>query len=65
MIHCLCGDRGAGVDFCIAQSMELCPYSVYCPDGGGNPPIGGTKGGDKWSPMSDGVNRWVQVGCAN
>ena len=42
--------------------MELCPYEIYCPDGGGSPPLGGTKAGDKWSPMSDGTNRWVQVG---
>ena len=42
--------------------MELCPYEIYCPDGGGSPPLGGTKAGDKWSPMSDGTNRLVQVG---
>ena len=44
------------------QAMELCPYQIYCPDGGGSPPLGGTKAGDKWSPMSDATNRWVQVG---
>ena len=53
---------GAGVDFCNAQNMELCPYEIYCPDGPANPPLGGTKPGDMWSPMSDGTNRWVQVG---
>jgi hypothetical protein len=42
--------------------MEMCPYKTYCPEGGGSPPIGGTKPGDMWSPMSDGPNRWVQVG---
>jgi hypothetical protein len=56
---------GAGVDFCIAQGKELCPYEVICPEGGGSPPVGGTKSGDKWSPMSDGANRWVQVGVWN
>lgn len=53
---------GEGVDFCTGLTMELCPYSVICPDGGAMPPLGGTKGGDKWSPMSDATNRWVQVG---
>jgi hypothetical protein len=38
-------------------AMELCPYRIYCPDGGGNPPVGGRKVGDKWSPMSDGENK--------
>ena len=59
---------GAGSDFCTDQEMSLCPYSTYCPDGGGSSPLGGTKDGDKWSPFSDGANRWVQVGvceCAN
>ena len=39
-----------------------CTDEIYCPDGGGQPPVGGTKPGDKWSPMADGTNRWVQVG---
>ena len=57
---------GAGSDFCTDQEMSLCPYSTYCPDGGGSSPLGGTKDGDKWSPFSDGANRWVQVGvCEN
>ena len=53
---------GEGVDFCSAQSMELCTYMSYCPEGGGSPPLGGTKGGDKWSPVGDRTNMWVQVG---
>ena len=39
-----------------------CTDSVYCPDGGGQDPFGGTKDGDKWAPMADAPNRWVQVG---
>jgi hypothetical protein len=50
------------VNFCVDMNKELCPYSVYCPNGGGSPPFGGTKPGDKWSPMSDAPNRLVQVG---
>jgi hypothetical protein len=53
---------GKAVEYCTAKDRELCPYSVYCPAGGGSPPLGGTKSGDKWSPMADGANRWVQVG---
>ena len=53
---------GSGVDYCIDQGMELCPYEIYCPDGGASPPLGGTKPGDKWSPTSDRSNMWVQVG---
>jgi hypothetical protein len=53
---------GKGADYCFIQGMELCRYGSYCPDGGGNPPVGGTKEGDEWAPMSDQPNRWVQVG---
>eukprot|EP01050_Picozoa_sp_SAG11_P010571 SAG11_NODE_1065_length_5989_cov_103.088285_4_plen_367_part_00 len=57
---------GHAVDYCATQpggAMELCPYAVYCPDGGGNPPLGGAaKDGDMWSPTSDRANMWVQVG---
>ena len=31
-------------------------------DGGASPPLGGTKSGDMWSPVSDRDNQWVQVG---
>jgi hypothetical protein len=53
---------GKAADYCNARGKEMCPYDVYCPDGGGSPPLGGTKSGDRWAPMSDGANRWVQVG---
>jgi hypothetical protein len=53
---------GAATQFCDAQRMELCPVDVYCPNGVNQPPVGGTKNGDKWSPVSDAENRWVQVG---
>lgn len=53
---------GAATQFCDAQRMELCPVDAYCPNGVGQPPVGGTKTGDKWSPVSDAENRWVQVG---
>ena len=53
---------GSGVTFCDNQGMELCPYAIYCPDGGASSPIGGTKGGDMWAPVSDRANQWVQVG---
>ena len=53
---------GAATQFCDAQRMELCPVDVYCPNGVSQPPVGGTKSGDKWSPVSDAENRWVQVG---
>eukprot|EP01043_Picozoa_sp_COSAG02_P057026 COSAG02_NODE_6857_length_3324_cov_17.657674_2_plen_808_part_01 len=53
---------GKGVDYCFLQGMELCRYASYCPDGSGQPPVGGTKIGDEWAPVSDQPNRWVQVG---
>ena len=59
-----------GVEFCANQGneldgdpWELCPYETYCPNGGGQEPIGGRKSGDKWSPISDSPNKWVQVGA--
>ena len=53
---------GSGITFCDNQGMELCPYAIYCPDGGASSPVGGTKGGDMWAPVSDRSNQWVQVG---
>ena len=53
---------GHAVDFCAAVGGELCTYATYCPQGGGNPPIGGVKRGDEWAPFADEPNRWVQVG---
>lgn len=53
---------GSGVDYCTDAGLELCSYASYCPEGGGSPVVGGTKSGDKWSPLADGANRWVQVG---
>ena len=54
---------GHAVDFCAAVGGELCTYATYCPQGGGNPPIGGVKRGDEWAPFADEPNRWVQVGA--
>ena len=55
---------GSAVDYCNVHegSMELCPYSTYCPDGGAAAPVGGIKAGDMWSPVGDRSNQWVQVG---
>ena len=44
-------------------SRSGCTDETYCPDGGGQEPIGGRKSGDKWSPISDSPNKWVQVGA--
>ena len=54
---------GAADQFCDAQRMELCPVDAYCPNGVGQAPVGGMKAGDKWSAVSDGENRWVQIGA--
>ena len=54
---------GAADQFCDAQRMELCPVDAYCPNGVGQAPVGGVKAGDKWSAVSDGENRWVQIGA--
>eukprot|EP01050_Picozoa_sp_SAG11_P005439 SAG11_NODE_384_length_9897_cov_11.158502_7_plen_118_part_00 len=53
---------GAAVQFCDEAHYELCPVDAYCPGGAGSPPVGGTKQGDRWAPVSDAENRWVQVG---
>jgi hypothetical protein len=54
--------HAAAGHYCRAQGMELCTYSAYCPMGPGRPPVGGRKTGDRWSPVSDRPNQWVQVG---
>eukprot|EP01047_Picozoa_sp_COSAG01_P002039 COSAG01_NODE_51_length_31472_cov_106.607083_3_plen_4163_part_00 len=48
--------------YCSQRNQELCPYAAYCPNGGGTLPIGGRKHGVAWSPVSDRLNQWVQVG---
>jgi hypothetical protein len=59
---------GSAIDFCIAQGAEdVCPFAVYCPDGGGVAPFGGRRtgrtGNDQWAPISgQGPNVWVQTG---
>eukprot|EP01052_Picozoa_sp_SAG31_P005939 SAG31_NODE_269_length_18741_cov_11.185441_3_plen_321_part_00 len=54
----------SAVDFCVEQGADgICPLEIYCPEGQGFPPVGGTRVGDQWAPYGgDGENRWVQVG---
>lgn len=60
-----------GLSFCKNEGLNICPYSVYCPDGPGEAPLLGIRGVDDvelWSPMaveppSSGYkSSWVSVG---
>jgi hypothetical protein len=55
--------------FCNFKGKDLCPYAAYCPNGRGNPPIGGwasSKGfEEQWAPIKGNdpnSNRWVLIG---
>ena len=55
-------DYDSGRSFCSSQGQMLCCYDDYCPDGPGQAPLGGRRGGDEWAPTRDDANYWVQVG---
>lgn len=55
-------DYASGKQHCSASGLMLCCYDDYCPQGQGNPPVGGTRQGDEWAPARDADNWWLQVG---
>ena len=57
----------AAVDFCESYDhMVLCPFSAYCPNGPGTPPLSGSMvleiDGEEWAPVNGPPNSWVQLG---
>jgi hypothetical protein len=57
----------AAVDFCDSYDhMVLCPFSAYCPNGPGSPPLSGSMvlelDGEEWAPVNGPPNSWVQLG---
>jgi len=53
--------------FCDTRGMQLCPYSAYCPNGRGQPALGGhaydfNDEGEQWAPLSETPNSWVMIG---
>lgn len=48
--------------FCQERGMDLCPAAIMCPNGPGNAPDGGRRDGDRWVPVLDEDNMWLQVG---
>jgi len=57
----------AASDFCESYDhMVLCPYSAYCPNGPGSPPLSGSMvlelDGEEWAPVNGPPNSWVQLG---
>ena len=55
----------SGLQHCASSSMVLCCYRDYCPDGQGQPPVGGSRSGDEWAPTRDEENWWVQTGTVS
>jgi hypothetical protein len=62
------GSHDDGSQYCKKYGgKELCPYSAYCPNGPGQPVIGGHAEdfnwvGEQWAPLSHASNYWVQIG---
>jgi hypothetical protein len=57
----------AAVNFCESYDhMVLCPFSAYCPNGPGSPPLSGSMvleiDGEEWAPVNGPPNSWVQLG---
>ncbi|KAL3784755.1 hypothetical protein HJC23_003507 [Cyclotella cryptica] len=58
------------IDFCASfNHMVLCPFSAYCPNGPGSPPLSGSMvldvDGEEWAPVNGPLNSWVQLGKIN
>ncbi len=52
------------VEFCNSKSMRLCKKEEYCPGGKGQPPRGGARPNEGWSPVSDESNQWIWTGSS-
>ena len=53
------------VEFCQNNGMKLCSRAQYCKGGKGGVLLSGAGymgHGDKWAPVSDGDNTWIQTG---
>lgn len=60
----------SAVDFCESYDhMVLCPFSAYCPNGPGSPPLSGSMvleiDGEQWAPVNGPPNSWVQLGTVS
>ncbi|KAL7539055.1 hypothetical protein ACHAWF_006281 [Thalassiosira exigua] len=60
--------HGAAMQFCESfANRKLCPYEIYCPNGSGQPAIGGhvtdfNTEGEQWAPMYGTKDNWVMIG---
>jgi len=59
----------AAVETCAAHGERLCSFAEYCPNGPGADVwdvrgAGSMASGDKWAPIADLANDWVQVADA-
>ena len=56
------------VEFCDNNGMSLCSRDQYCNGGQGGTLFGteseqgGMQSGDKWAPVSDNYNSWIETG---
>jgi hypothetical protein len=47
-------------------AFDLCPRSVYCPNGPLQPPREGMRTANSWAPIGgEGENKWIQIGNQN
>ena len=50
---------------CLEKGARMCTFEELCPDGRGQPPVGGRLDGDEWVPVAPSGGRgqdWVQLG---
>ncbi|KAL7551080.1 hypothetical protein ACHAWF_014278 [Thalassiosira exigua] len=46
----------------LGETMMLCPYAAYCPEGAGNKPSGDYREDISWAPIINKHNEWVATG---
>jgi len=62
------GSHSNGMQFCKSfGNRKLCPHTIYCPHGQGQPVMGGhatdfNTEGEQWAPVYGESNRWVMIG---
>lgn len=62
------GSHGDAIQFCESfGNRNLCPYTIYCPHGQGQPVMGGhatdfNTEGEQWAPVYGESSRWVMIG---
>jgi hypothetical protein len=64
------GSYNDAVTFCASEHGRLCPFEVYCPQGGSKPVMPGYpadfgKDVEHYSPIAGFDNHWVNVGMRN